>query len=109
MDSSKRPPDDSAAKLVDDAVADLAARLKVSADSIEVLRAEKVTWPDGSLGCPQPGRAYTQATVEGYRVILKHDGRAYLYHAGGDGPIFLCKSGEKDGGHDFVPPPGFHD
>ena len=81
----------------------------MSADSIEVLRAEEVTWPDGSLGCPQPGQSYPPAMVDGYRVILQHGGRIYLYHAGGAGPIFLCPSGEKDGGHEFVPPPGFHD
>lgn len=96
-------------QLTSDAVADLAARLGVPATAIEVLKAEQVTWPDGSLGCPEPGQAYTQAQVDGYRVVLQHDGRVYLYHAGGDGPIFLCQSDEKDGGYDFVPPPGIHD
>jgi len=28
-----------------------------------------VTWPDGALGCPQEGRMYTQALVEGARRI----------------------------------------
>lgn len=109
MDTTTPPSDDPAAGLVDNAVADLASRLKVPAATIEVLRAEQVTWPDGSLGCPEPSKAYTQATVDGYRVILQHDGRIFLYHAGGEGPIFLCPSDEKDGGYDFVPPPGFHD
>ncbi|CAN5742672.1 hypothetical protein BH23ACT5_BH23ACT5_16370 [soil metagenome] len=101
------PTDPRLAGMVDEATADLTARLSVDSATIEVLRAESVTWPDGSLGCPQPNEFYTQALVEGYRVILDHDGRVYLYHAGADAVPFLCPSDLVDGGHDFVPPPGF--
>ena len=38
--------------VAEEAVVLLAARLKVSANQITVVRAEAVTWPDGSLGCP---------------------------------------------------------
>lgn len=92
--------------LVSTATEDLARRLKVTAAEIEVLEVEAVTWPDGSLGCPEPGQVYTQALVEGRRIILGHGGRVYLYHAGGDSQPFLCASDEADGGYDFVPPPG---
>ncbi|MEI7768764.1 MAG: hypothetical protein WCI67_02190 [Chloroflexales bacterium] len=44
--------------LVDAAKANLAGRLKTGADIIEVLQVDGVVWPDRSLGCPQPGRAY---------------------------------------------------
>lgn len=87
------------------AVADLAEHLRVSAESIEVLRVESVTWPDGSLGCPKPGVAYTQALVPGQRIVLSHEDRVYLYHAADLQPPFLCASDDKDGGYDFVPPP----
>src|SRR5687768_1987839 len=40
--------------LVEPAVLDLSRRLRVPEDEIEVLEVEEVTWPDGSLGCPQP-------------------------------------------------------
>jgi len=89
------------------AIADLAARLAVPVDDIETVRVETVTWPDGSLGCPKPGEMYTQALVEGHRIILGHDERVFLYHSGGDEPPFLCQSDDRDGGYDFVPPPGF--
>ncbi|HJU52145.1 MAG TPA: hypothetical protein VJ815_07400 [Acidimicrobiia bacterium] len=92
--------------LVSTATMDLATRLKVTAAEIEVLEVEAVTWPDGSLGCPEPDQMYTQALVEGQRIILGHDGRVYLYHAGGDTQPFLCASDEADGGYEFVPPPG---
>jgi hypothetical protein len=89
--------------VVEPARADLAARLDVEESSIEVVSTQAVTWRDGSLGCPQPGMVYTQALVEGSRVVLEHDDRFYDYHAGGVEP-FLCESEDEDGGHDSVPP-----
>jgi hypothetical protein len=99
--------DDDEMELVELARSDLSGRLGVSVEEVEVLDVEEVTWPDGSLGCPQPGQMYTQALVEGHRIVLEHDDRVYLYHSGGDVLPFLCESDEKDGGYDFVPPPGF--
>jgi hypothetical protein len=94
--------------IVAPAQADLARRLGVEPDELEVISAEVVTWPDGSMGCPEPGMSYTQALVEGSKVVLGHDDRVYVYHAGEDGEPFLCSSDDKDGGHEMVPPPGFN-
>ncbi|MGH8872403.1 MAG: hypothetical protein ACRDWS_10540 [Acidimicrobiia bacterium] len=88
---------------------DLAGRLGVDPEELEVVTAEEVTWPDASLGCPEPGMSYTQALVDGSKVVLGHEGRVYVYHAGDDGEPFLCPSEEKDGGYEFVPPPGFNE
>lgn len=71
-------------------VADLVASREAEPASIEVLRAEAVTWSDGSLGCPEPGRDYTPAPVPGYRVILGHDGQQFDYRATEKGPFILC-------------------
>ncbi len=95
--------------LVVAAKTDLAQRLRVAPEDLKLVSFKDVTWPDGSLGCPQPGMSYTQALVEGYQIALGHQDRLYDYHgANGDEP-FLCKSDEKDGGYGFVPPPGFND
>ncbi len=94
--------------IVAPARADLAQQLGVEPDELEVVSAEEVTWPDGSLGCPEPGMSYTQALVEGSKVVLGHDDRVYVYHAGDDGQPFLCPSEDKDGGHEMVPPPGYN-
>ncbi len=77
---------------VEQAKADLAQRLGVDIDSITVVRMEDVTWPDGSLGCPQPGMAYTQALVDGSFIELSVRGGTYNYHSGRGGTPFLCKS-----------------
>jgi hypothetical protein len=94
--------------IVAPAIDDLAGRLGISPDDIEVVSAEEVTWPDGSLGCPEPGVSYTQALVDGSRAVLRYEDRAFVYHAGPDDQPFLCASDEKDGGHEMVPPPGYN-
>jgi hypothetical protein len=65
---------------VEAAVADLAASAGVDPSQVEVRIAERVTWSDGALGCPEPGMMYTQALVPGYRVVLTVDGTDVAYH-----------------------------
>lgn len=76
--------------LVARAKADLAARLGLSEAEIQVVEAQAVTWPDSSLGCPEPGRMYLQVLTPGYRIVLEAGGRRYAYHAGREGLPFLC-------------------
>jgi hypothetical protein len=70
----------------------------VSADQVTVISAEPVTWGDGSLGCPQPGMMYTQALVDGYRVIVDAGGEQLDYRVG-NGQVRLCE-GFQPGGSD---------
>lgn len=94
---------------IEAAKADLAMRVDVRESDIKVVEAKDVTWPDGSLGCPEEGMVYTQAVVEGGQVLLAVDGRLYDYRVDSDDNVFLCSSDEKDGGREFLPPPGFDD
>lgn len=87
-------------EVVEAAVIDLAERLHNDPGEIELVAAEAVTWSDGSLGCPEPGKLYTQALVEGYRVVLSHDGTEYDYHAGQDRNPFLCDRPSLDPGRE---------
>lgn len=73
------------------AVADLATRLDVEVSSIEVVSDEAVTWSDGSLGCAKPGMVYTQALVEGARIVLRLEEKDYEYHSSGDSQPFWCE------------------
>ena len=52
-----------------------------------------MNWPDGSLGCPQPGQVYTQALVPGWRLVVQRPGREAVYHARQRGKWLLCSSG----------------
>lgn len=69
---------------------DLARRLEVSPEAIEVLSVEAVDWPDTSLGCPQPGMMYAQVITPGFRVLLKAEGESYEYHAARATQVVLC-------------------
>ena len=75
---------------VDRAVDDLATRLEIEPDSIEVLTAVLVTWPDGSLGCPEPDMIYATVLTDGSVIELGVDDLVYRYHSGGDRPPFPC-------------------
>ena len=60
------------------------------AQAITVQSAQRVTWRDGSLGCPAPEMQYTQALVPGWRVILRVGDATYDYHAAANGHLILC-------------------
>jgi hypothetical protein len=70
---------------------DLATRLGVEGDSLEVVVAEAVEWPDTSMGCPQPGETYAQVITPGYHVVLRAGDEAYNYH-GDYQRVFLCEN-----------------
>jgi len=86
------PEDPALRRLVERARKNLAARLSIDADTIELLEVESVVWSDGSLGCAQPGRVYTQALVDGIRIRLRVGKRIYHYHGGGRREPFLCEN-----------------
>ena len=69
------------AALVAQAVADLARRLAIASDAIQVRMVEAAEWPDASLGCPQPGMMYAQVITPGYRIVLETAGKTYEYHS----------------------------
>jgi predicted small lipoprotein YifL len=79
--------------VVEAALDDAARRSGISRKDIKVVKAGSVTWSDSSLGCPQPGVAYTQALVTGYRVELRAGGQQLDYHAALRGPPALCPAG----------------
>jgi len=74
------------------AIDDLARRLGIKPEEIKVVRVEEVDWPDGSLGCPQPGMRYKQMLVNGTFIQLKVGDNVYNFHGGGGRRPFLCKS-----------------
>jgi hypothetical protein len=78
-------------ELLDAILSDLATRIGVALENITVIQGQATVWPDGSMGCAQPGLFYTQALVNGYWVILDVDGKQYDYRASDRGYFFLCE------------------
>ena len=71
-------------------VADAAKRFQVAEDAVVLASAEQVTWGDGSMGCPQPGRSYTQMLVPGFRVTASTTAGRMLYHTDTRGNVVTC-------------------
>jgi len=78
---------------VERALQDAARRTQLDAAQLQVTLSEAVTWPDGALGCPEPGRQYTQVLVSGFRIRVLAGGRTLEYHASVRGEPFLCPEG----------------
>ncbi len=90
------------AEMIEAALDDAANRSTTARADIKVMSAEAVTWPDGSLGCPQPGMMYTQALVAGYRIVLQAGEQTLNYHAMSRGRPVFCPAGR------VVPPVPAH-
>ena len=55
------------------------------------MSAGAVTWPNGALGCPQPGFVYTERIEPGYQVVVDAGGRQLDYRVGSGGtPTFIA-------------------
>jgi hypothetical protein len=70
-----------------------------AADTMTIVQAEAVTWPDGSLGCPEPGMQYTQALVPGYWIEIAVGGETLDYRLSERGGMKLCE------GEGLIPSP----
>ena len=93
------------------AVNDLAQRLNVPPETIQLVKFEAVTWSDGGLGCPDPGMSYIQVPVDGALIVLQQGDNLYEYHSGGRRPPFLCEPGrstykDTNPGLEITLPPG---
>lgn len=78
--------------IMDDVLQDAMQRSGAGLESITVLRAEAVEWPDGSLGCPSPGVEYLQVVTPGYWIELQIGDIKYDYRATQSGNFRLCEN-----------------
>jgi hypothetical protein len=82
------------ARLLADARRDLAPRLGVPEDAVKPGSLLRTTWPDASLGCPQPGEVYAQVQTEGYRIELEVAGVRYHYHTDQRRAVYCREKGQ---------------
>lgn len=78
-------------------VADAARRFNVAESGVVLAHAEQLTWSDGSLGCPEPGRMYTQTLVAGFRVVATTGAGSLTYHTDSRGNAVSCSSRTQPG------------
>lgn len=75
---------------------DLAKRLQIDTDKVELVKSEEVLWPDAALGCPAPGKVYAQGKVPGFQIQLKASESEYIYHTDWTGQFVLCPIANPD-------------
>lgn len=78
--------------LLDAILDDAAARTGLERGALIVVQDQAVLWPDGGLGCPEPGMMYTQAQVSGYHVLIQAGDRLLDYRAGRNNHFRLCEA-----------------
>jgi hypothetical protein len=86
------PADSGLQNLIDRTKEDLAGRLALAVDAIEVAELTEVEWSDSSLDCPQPEMSYLPVITPGYRIVLRANGQAYEYHSNRDTYFILCEN-----------------
>jgi len=72
---------------------DASRRSGVAEAELVIEQSARVTWNDGSLGCPQPGMTYTQALVPGWRLIIRAGEQTLDYRCSDRGYFMLCPAG----------------
>lgn len=85
------PTDPAQQQAIDTARTTLAGHTGIPAEHIELLQVHAQTWPDASLGCPQPDQMYAQVVTEGHVVVLKAGNRSYPVHVA-SGHAVVCES-----------------
>lgn len=76
--------------LAEKAKADLAKRLKVSVNQIDLLKIVPAKWPYDSVGCPVPNGESIDTSTPGYQILLNVNGEQYMYHTDGKDWIGFC-------------------
>ncbi len=74
---------------------DLATRLNVHVDEVEVRMSIPLQWPDASLGCPIADVTYPAGVRHGFRIALSIYGRVVFYHTDGQ-RVFPCPAIETE-------------
>ena len=82
MDASVLPP------VALEAQQQLARRLEVDPQSVSVLSAEAVDWPDSCLGASDAGEMCAAVITPGFNIVMDVGGKQYILHTNADGSDF---------------------
>jgi hypothetical protein len=87
LEAAESPSTDAALESIVAAIAD---ELSVATEEIGVVSATPETWPDASLGCPQPDMLYAQVVTPGFRVIVEVAGEQIEFHTDERANVVRC-------------------
>lgn len=87
-----KPSDSELQKLIETAAQDLTQRFSLPPEQIQFKEAAAVTWPDSSLGCPNPSSMYLQVLTPGYLIRLQAAEHVFEYHTDTKGTLVYCEN-----------------
>lgn len=88
--------------LVEDVVADLAARLNVETGALQLMLFETASWTTIDLGCGDDPMGSSELRTRGYRIVLSYAGAPYEYHTDETSRIRLCPAGSAAAASDLL-------
>ena len=74
---------------------DLAQRLKVRADEVELIEASDRTWMDPTFGCGERKGLSEPTAIPGFAFTLGYAGKQNVYHTDRNGHIRRCDATRK--------------
>lgn len=87
------PVSDVPQSVLDQILDDASDRSGMPQEQLQIVRAEAVTWPDASLGCPEPGVMYIQVLTDGFWVEVSA-GDQMLDYRGTGREFRFCPPGQ---------------
>lgn len=81
--------DASGQTVVELARGDLASRLHVPVDQVELVSLTPINWPDACLGVRSPGFVCAQVVTPGFVLSFRVNGKTYIYNTSQVEAIFI--------------------
>lgn len=100
------PIPEEARRWVDLARQELAKRLQILDEVIDLIDVEAAEWPTAAMGCPKPGETYAEVVTPGYRIRFRVQDRVYEVHVSKRGEIRLCPPEGGEEGEAMLIPEG---
>jgi hypothetical protein len=70
-------------------MAELSTEIDESPSNIELVSYEKYIFSNSSLGCPEPGKIYSQVVTPGWIIVFKASNINYEFHSNLDGSYYI--------------------
>ena len=74
---------------------DLSEQRNLPISQLQITEASRQTWFDSCLGISMADVVCTPVTIEGWRVIITHNGTSWVYRTDSEGQIVVLETGEK--------------
>ena len=68
----------------------LARKLNIPVEEINIFSILAIEWPDASLGCPRSGMSYANVFTPGYQIALEWNRSIYTFHTDTKDKVVLC-------------------